>query len=852
MASRPAILEFLRAANMNILPPRLPVRLVIAAFALACVGLVVSPSMGQVEPRRDTPGLEKVDYLRSVKPVLTRHCVLCHGAEKTRGGLRLDTARAARKGGKGGPAIVEGRSDESLLIAAVLGDGPGERMPLNRPPLSQAEIDLLRAWIDQGAPYPRDELPVAAVPPTHWAFVPPGRPAIPTPRGLCWTENPIDCFLLARLEREGIRPSDQADRPTLLRRVSLDLIGLPPAPDELAAFLADPRPDAYDRVVDRLLASPHFGERWGRLWLDQARYADSNGFNIDAPRSIWKYRDWVIDAINRDVPFDAFTIDQIAGDLRPDASFSHRIATGFHRNTQINQEGGIDVEQFRIESIVDRVNTTGTVFLGLTVGCAQCHDHKYDPVSQREYYRLFAFFNNVDEPDLEIASSRELAQRDRIRGQIDEFHRDLAVKYPDLHERERRWEATVDLAFKQAQNPVARVAFDAPRTRRTPEQTRALVELMVANEPAYKDDFRTLAKLQSSEPRFVTTMVVRERAKDPRGTHVHLGGDFTRKGDAVTPGTPAIFSPVEDMSPGTPADRMDLARWLVDRRNPLTARVAVNRIWQADFGRGLVESDNDFGTQGSPPSHPELLDWLACELMDSGWSVKHIHRLIVTSAAYRQWSRVRPDGRAVDPDNRLLWRQSRSRLDAELIRDTALKCSGLLAERIGGPSVFPPQPDGVMTLGQMRREWQTSAGPDRFRRGIYTYFWRATPFPFLTTFDAPGGIQACTRRLRSNTPLQALTLLNDPAMIEIARGLADRIRRDCPGPPSDRDRIEHAFKLCLGRPPTDSERAALARLLDRERADGCGRGDEGEKVDLGAWIAVARVLLNLDEFVTRE
>lgn len=793
-----------------------------------------------------------VDYLRHVKPLLTKHCVLCHGPVKPRGGLRLDTASAALKGGKEGPAVVPGKADESPLVAAVLGEGPGERMPLNRPPLSRGEIDALRAWIGQGARAPAEEEPGAGVPAPHWSFVAPGSPIVPDVEKADWPRNPIDRFILERLEREGIGPSGEADRPTLLRRVSLDLTGLPPSPAEVHAFLGDVRPDAYERVVDRLLASPRFGERWGRLWLDQARYADSNGFNIDAPRSIWKYRDWVIAALNRDAPFDQFVIDQIAGDLRPGATIDQRIATGFHRNTQINQEGGIDVEQFRIESIVDRVNTTGTVFLGLTVGCAQCHDHKYDPISQREYYRLFAFFNNVDEPDLEIASAEELAARDRVRTQIDELHQAIAAKYPDLDERERRWETTVDLVFKQAQNPVARVAFDAPRSQRTKEQKRALVELMLANDRSYRSEFEALSRLQAREPRFITSMVVRERQGDPRVTHIHLGGDFTRKGDVVTPGGPAVLPPVADPSPGTPADRMDLARWLVDRRNPLTARVAINRIWQADFGRGLVETDNDFGAQGTPPSHPELLDWLARELMDGGWSQKHIHRLIVTSATYRQSSRVRLDGRAIDPDNRLLWRQSRLRLDAELIRDAALACSGLLAEHIGGPSVFPPQPDGVMTLGQMKREWQPSRGPDRFRRALYTYFWRATPYPFLTTFDAPGGIQSCTRRLRSNTPLQALTLLNDPAMIEISHSLADRILREWPEPMSDRERLAHTFVLCLGRPPAEAELASLHRLLDQERAEQPQSASRGENGQLRAWNAVARVLLNVDEFVTRE
>jgi hypothetical protein len=824
-------------------------------MAVVVAGLLVpgpARATGLLDAPRPESGPGTIDYLRQVKPLLTRHCASCHGQQKPRGGLRLDSAAGARRGGKQGPAVVPGKAEESPLLAAVMGEGPGERMPLNRPPLSRDEIAVLRTWIDQGASSPKMEGPVTTPATTHWAFVAPVRPALPEVRDARWARNPVDRLILDRLEREGLRPSDEADRGTLLRRVSFDLTGLPPRPEEIIAFRADPRADAYERAVDRLLASPHFGERWGRLWLDQARYADSNGFNIDAPRSIWKYRDWVVAALNRDLPFDQFAIDQIAGDLQPDASLEQKIATGFHRNTQINQEGGIDVEQFRVESIFDRVNTTGTVFLGLTIGCAQCHDHKYDPITQREYYRLFAFFNNVDEPDLEIASSEELTARDRVRGQIDRFHRELAAKYANLDERERRWEATVDLAFKQAQNPVARVAFDAPRDRRTAEQKRALVELMLANDPAYKSDFGALAKLQEKEPRFITTMVVQERSKDARVSHVHLGGDFTRKGEVVSPGTPAVFLPVADPSPATPADRMDLARWLVDRRNPLAARVAVNRIWQAEFGRGLVETDNDFGTQGKPPSHPELLDWLACELMDSGWSLKHIHRLIVTSATYRQSSRVRPEGPAVDPDNRLLWRQSRLRLDAEPIRDAALACSGLLAERIGGPSVFPPQPDGVMTLGQMRRPWTPSVGPDRFRRGIYTYFWRATPFPFLTTFDAPGGVQSCTRRLRSNTPLQALTLLNDPAMVEIARGLAARILRERPDSSGDRQRIDHAFLLCLGREPADSERASLGRLLTQERSEGRQREPHAAGTETRAWTAVARVLLNLDEFVTRE
>jgi hypothetical protein len=797
---------------------------------------------------------ETVEYLREVKPLLSRHCLSCHGPEKPRGGLRLDTAAAVRKGGKEGPVVVPGKPDESPLLAAVLGEGASERMPLNRPPLTPDDIDVLRRWIEQGARAPADERGDASASHLHWAFIPPRRAEPPNVKLAGWCRNPIDRFVLARLHAAGIGPSPEADRATLLRRASLDLTGLPPSPEEMSRFQVDRRPDAYERDVARLMASPHFGERWGRFWLDQARYADSNGFNIDAPRSIWKYRDWVIAALNADHPFDQFVIDQVAGDLHPSASIDQQIATGFHRNTQINQEGGIDVEQFRIESIVDRVNTTGAVFLGLTLGCAQCHDHKYDPISTREYYQLFAFFNNVDEPDLEIASPEALAARDRVRGEIVAFHRELARRYPDLDDRERQWEASVELTFKQAQDALARVAFDSPRDKRTAEQRRALVELMLAGRPEFQQDAAALARLRSREQRFVTTMVVRERSGPPRETCVHLGGDFTRKGERVAPGVPAIFPPLDDSSTGTPPNRLDLARWLVHRRNPLTARVVCNRIWQVYFGRGLVETENDFGTQGTPPSHPELLDWLACELMDNGWSQKHIHSLIVSSATYRQSSRIRGEGKAIDPDNRLLWRQSRLRLDAELIRDSILAASGVLERRIGGPSAFPPQPAGVMTLGQMKREWTEDRGPGRYRRGLYTFLWRATPYPFFTTFDAPGAQQSCTRRNRSNTPLQALTLLNDPVIVDqrLILGLASRSLAARPPSASDQDRLRYSFFVGLGREPLGSELSALEKLFEQEnRDDGPGMG-ASYRSPLKGWIAVARVLFNLDEFVTRE
>jgi Protein of unknown function (DUF1553)/Protein of unknown function (DUF1549)/Planctomycete cytochrome C len=779
---------------------------------------------------------EPVDYVRDVKPILARHCVSCHGAERPKSGLRLDTAAAAIRGGQGGPAVVPGKAQESPLYLAVIGMGDGDRMPLKRPPLPTTQVEILRDWIDAGAVNPAGE--VASVPSIHWAFVPPRRPIPPAIRNTGWARNPIDHFILAPLEHDGIAPSPEVDRVTLIRRVHLDLIGLPPSPAEVDAFLADVGPGAYDRVVDQLLSSPHFGERWARPWLDLARYADSNGYSIDAPRSIWKYRDWVIDALNRDMPFDSFAIEQLAGDLLPGATLDQKVATGFHRNTPINQEGGIDPEQFRIESVIDRVNTTGTAFLGLTVGCAQCHDHKYDPISQREYFQLFAFFNNADEPDLPLASPEELERQARAEAEVHAYLDEVRRRDQGLREAQRGWEKSLDMAGRQKQSEAVRGAFDVPFDDRDEARQRVVFEAFVDQAPAAKTTRQAVAALRKKVPKLITTMVIRERAK-PRPTHLFIKGDFTRLGDPVEPGVPKPLSPLASRT-GTP-NRLDLARWLTRPGHPLTSRVAVNRIWQAYFGRGLVETDDDFGTQGALPWNPELLDWLACEFVGRGWGVKAMHKLIVTSAAYRQASNVRPDLARIDPENRRLARQSRLRLDAELIRDAALSASGLLTPTVGGPSVFPPQPEGVMALGQIRRNWTASEGSDRYRRGLYTYFWRATPHPALVVFDAPDASRACTRRMRSNTPLQALTLLNDPAYFEFAKALANRVLRE--GPKDDAGRLALAFRLALARSPGELEARRLTALLaDARRSD-----PEPE-----AWTTLARVLLNLDEFITRE
>jgi mono/diheme cytochrome c family protein len=804
-----------------------------------------------------------IDYARDIQPILTKHCTSCHGEKKQRSSLRLDSVTAARRGGNSGPALVPGKSSASRLILAVRG-GNDEvaAMPPKGPRLSVHEIALLRAWIDGGAPIPPNETAEQTNGPasTHWAFQPIRRPVLPHVKNRNWCRNAVDRFILARLEKQGLTPAPEAERVTLLRRVYLDLIGLPPSPKDIEDFLSDKRPDAYECVVERLLASPHYGERWGRHWLDLARYADSNGYSIDSPRSIWKYRDWVIDALNKDKPFDQFVIEQLAGDLLPGATTEQRIATGFHRNTQKNEEGGIDPEQFRIEALVDRVNTTGTVFLGLTISCCQCHDHKFDPLTQREYYQLFAFFNSCEEPTLELPTPEQLRKRQEVRSRIAQLEEQLKTLDTATPERVAKWEGSLTpQARAMLPAKVQAILAIAPNGRslrqqqtvitayRHCEQVRHVVGglgqpltyLAAAHLQALltrKMLEKKIAEIQKEAPVIATTLVLHER-KTPRTTHIHLGGDFLRKGAIVTPDVPHVLPPLPKKDHLT---RLDLARWLVDERNPLTARVTVNRFWQQFFGLGLVETENDFGTQGTPPSHPELLDWLATEFRDHGWSMKHIHRRIVTSATYRQSSRHRPELTAIDARNRLLARQNRLRLDAEVVRDVALSASGLLNPTIGGPSVYPPQPSGVYAFTQVPRTWPTSTGPDRYRRGLYTFFWRSAPHPALTVFDAPDALSPCTRRNRSNTPLQALTLLNDQGFYEFAQALAGRILRE--GPTNDQERIAFAFRLCLGRQPNERERQILERLLQKQH----------EAKPLDAWTSVARVLLNLDEFITRE
>jgi len=655
------------------------------------------------------------------------------------------------------------------------------------------------------------------------AFRPVERPDIDDAQ----SSHPIDVLVDRRLVSIGLSRSKEANRYTLIRRVFLDVTGLPPSPEELSQYLNDNEPGAYERMIDRALASPHYGEKWARHWLDQARYADTNGYTIDSPRSMWPWRDWVINAINDDMPFDQFTIEQLAGDLLDNPTQEQLIATGFHRNTLINQEGGTDDEQFRNESVVDRVNTTGAVWMGLTAGCAQCHTHKYDPLTQHEYYQLFAFFNSTQ--DVNTTSPTVSVPNEQQSARLGELHRAVA----------------------NAQKSLTDFNAQYPTNTLTTDQKSQLAKL----EDSLRKAKETQAKFEKSVP---TTMVMRERA-EPRPTHVLIRGDFLRKGDPVEPAGPA-FLPDMPTASDSPKSRLDLARWLVSGEHPLTARVTVNRIWLQLFGRGLVETDNDFGLQGTPPTHPLLLDWLAAEFVDSGWSRKQLIRTILLSETYRQSSETNDKAASVDPLNKLLWRQARVRVDAEIVRDLALAASGLLQRRVGGPGVYPPQPDGVYAFTQRKAAWPTSDGEDRYRRGMYTFFMRSAPHPLLTTFDAPFFNTTCTRRVRSNTPLQSLTMANDESFVEASQALASRV---ISARENSDDRLTFAWQLCFVRPPEASERQRclaflqlahedLAKTTEDATSIAGGKRSANESVEHAAWTMLARALMNLDEFITRE
>jgi hypothetical protein len=922
-------------------------------------------------------------------------------------------------------------------------------------------------------------------PPAHWAFRAPQRPALPAVKRTDWVRNPIDRFILARLEKEGLSPSPEADRVTLIRRLSLDLIGLPPTVKEVDDFVADKSERAYEKVVERLLASPHYGERWGRLWLDAARYADSDGFEKDKPRFVWAFRDWVINSYNRDLPYDQFIIRQIAGDLLPnptdkpdappqgrpslarqaclDRAQDQKTATGYLRNSMINEEGGIDPEQFRMEAMYDRMDAIGKGILGLTIQCGQCHSHKFDPLTQTEYYRLFAFLNTCEEANIAVYTPEEQMKRADLFRQIHEIEADLKHREPKWPELMAAWErqvrhdqpawqivpphtdgtgdekyslqddgsiraagyaptkhspeftgksdlttitaarlevlndpnlplggpgrsikgqfaltefrvyaapadnpgarkeikiirATADvnppikeldsifddrskrrrvtgpieyaidgkdetawgidvgpgrsnvprkavfvfeepvsfpkgavLTFKATldhggwnsddnqnnnlgrfrfsvtgePNPVAdplpanvRGLLSVPPERRTQAQVDTIFSYWRTTMSEWKEANAKIEALWRQHPAGASQLVLQAQQK-PRETHVLKRGDFLKPGAEVTPGVPAFLHPLkarESQSGGL--TRLDFARWLADRDSPTTARVLVNRVWQAYFGTGIVATAEDFGTQGDKPSHPELLDWLAVEFMDKGWSRKELHKLIVTSAAYRQSSRVTPELLERDPQNRLLARGPRFRADAEVVRDVALAASGLLDEKVGGPSVYPPLP-GFMLLPPVSygpKTWPESKGADRYRRALYTFRYRSLPYPALQAFDAPNGDFACVRRSRSNTPLQALTGLNEPIFVECARALGAKALAD--GGATDAERLTYAFRRCVARRPSAEESAELLALLKKEKERFAKPGAKlpagVTSADAAAWAVVSRVLLNLDETVTKE
>jgi hypothetical protein len=702
--------------------------LTLPIVALGCFFASVGPVRG------DGP----VDYARDVQPILAAKCVRCHGPKKQEGGLRLDLRQRLRQGGDTGPAVVPGQEKGELLRRVRLtGD---ERMPPSGAPLSPAEIGVLRSWVVQGAAWP-DELAGSERHDRHWAFRPIRRPPVPGVQDQRFAQSPVDAFIVSRLEAAGFEPSPEADRETLIRRLSLDLVGLPPSPEAVEAFVHDRTPGAYEALVDRLLASPHFGERWGRHWLDVARFAESDGYENDKIRAdAWRWRDWVVDAINRDMPLDRFTILQLAGDLLPQATADDRLATGLHRNTLWNSAASGDKEEFRTRAVKDRAETTASAWMGLTLACAGCHSHKYDPISQREYYQLYAFFNNTDNDDVPIAG----AGKSKI-------------------------------------------------------------------------------------------MALRAVA---RTSHVHQRGDFLRPGAEVQPATPAFLPPLSPR--GKIADRLDLARWLVDPVHPLTARVFANHCWQHLFGQPLVPTPENFGLAGQPPTHPELLDWLASELVANRWSRKALVRTIVRSSAYRQASTVRPDLARVDPGNALVGRQNRFRVEAEIVRDLALEVGGLLDRKLGGPSIQPPFPEGLLDQ-RITNEALKRPTAEHHRRGLYIHVQRTLTHPTLAAFDGADGNQPCLRRERSTTPIQALTLLNDPVFRECTAALGERLRQ---ATGLAGDRVDYAFRLCLSRAPTPAEHRVVLGLIDEQQRLGAS--------EAAVWAGVARTMLNVEAFVTRE
>jgi len=805
---------------------------------------------------------KKVSFAKDIQPILSANCFACHGPDLKKSGLRLDSAEGAFAKLRGGiHAIVPGKVKDSELLVRVFSDEPSERMP---PPkggkeLKPYEKELLKRWIEEGAEYQ-----------VHWAFQVPKEPKIPLPKDPLKARSPIDWFIGAKLAAEGLTPAPEADRPTLARRVALDLTGLPPTPEMVARFLKDTRPDAYEKYVEEVLKSPAYGERWAHVWLDLARYADSNGYAEDQPRTIWKYRDWVIDAINKNLPFDQFTIEQLAGDLLPSPTPDQLIATGFHRNTLTNTEGGTNDEEYRNIAIVDRVNTTFAVWMGLTVSCAQCHNHKYDPISQEEYYNAFAIFNQTEDsdqrdntPNYMSLSSEDAKRKAELDGQLAGLNKELAKRAPDLDARQTKWEKEIEKA-KQPKN-IQAILNLAP-AKRNPAQKNEISSFFRGTIADIKDLNAQIVKTKAAADAIkpVPTPVMKELpAGKKRVTKIHIRGDWLNLGKEVSPGIPSMF---HGLPKGMPADRLALAKWIVDPANPLTSRVAVNRYWEQIMGAGLVNTPEDFGLRSELPLHPELLDWLAIEFQRNlKWDVKKLLTLIVTSATYRQDSKVTPALYERDPENRLFARGPRFRSSAETIRDQSLFVAGLLSPTMGGPSVRPPQPKfGLSAAFGPGTDWTNDTGDNKHRRGLYTYWRRTTPYPSMVTFDAPARTVCTIARPRTNTPLQALVTLNDPCFVEAAQGLARRMMKD--GGATVRAKAAHGFRLCLVRDPHEKELTRLVSLYEATHAELAKNAKDAAKLatdplgplpagmdalDAAAWTVVGNVLLNLDEFLVK-
>lgn len=823
-----------------------------------------SQMIAPVRALAQTPSKPKVQFARDIQPILSAHCYVCHGPDdkNRKAGLRLDVGEAATRVLKSGSrAVVPGEPAKSELIARINAKEESERMPpaKGHKPLKDAEKETLKRWIAEGAEYQR-----------HWAFVPPRRPALPAVKNQAWARTPLDRFILARLETEKLEPAPEADRYTLARRLAIDLTGLPPTVEMAEAFVNDKSPDAYEKYVDRVLSLPGYGERWAQVWLDLARYADSNGYAEDQPRTIWKFRDWVIKAIGDNMPFDRFTIEQIAGDMLPGATQEQILATAFHRNTLTNTEGGTNDEEFRNIAVVDRVNTTFQVWMGITIACAQCHSHKYDPITQDEYFQVFAILNQSEDSDKADNSPNlmylapELAKKKAtLDAEMAELKKQLDKLYPNIDAAQAKWEKDVktDKVPANIKTILAQAA-----AKRKPQQKEELANYFRGTIPEIKDVHqkmvKTKAELDQVQP--VPTPIMRELAEGKkRVTKVHVRGDWLNLGKEVKPGVPSLFHALPEK---VPADRLAMAKWLVDSQNPLTARVTVNRYWEQIFGVGLVQTPEDFGLRSPLPTHPELLDWLAVEFQNSlKWDVKKLLKLIVTSAAYRQSAKLSPGLAERDPDNRLFARGPRFRSSAEVIRDQVLFVSGLLSPKMYGPSVRPPQPkSGLNAAFGPGTDWTASTGEDKYRRGLYTYWRRTTPYPSMTTFDAPSRTVCAVNRPRTNTPLQALVTLNDPVYVEAAQALARRLVKD--GGASVEERTRYAFRLCLTRPPRDEEMRRLTSLFQQAKSDFAANPKEAqsmateplgplpagmEPTELAAWTVVSNVLLNLDEMFAR-